>query len=336
MLKTEILKILRDKGDYVSGQELCDSFGVSRTAVWKAVNSLKNDGFMIASVPNRGYRLQETPDVLTKSELESRLSTKWLGRIFYQYDEIDSTNTELKRMASADPALPNGVMAITDNQVAGRGRRGRAWSAPAGVNVAMSFLLKPDFAPDRASMLTILAALAVARGVEETALDNGADQKVKCSIKWPNDVLLNNKKLCGILTEMSSELDFIHYVIVGIGINVNLEEFPEEISDIATSISLECKKKISRASLVDAVLRAYEDIYETFLETCDLSGLMEEYNSRLASMNIQVRVLDPKGEFTGISRGINSEGELIVDKEDGTTELVYAGEVSVRGIYGYV
>lgn len=334
MLKTEILKILREKSDYVSGQELCDAFGVSRTAVWKAVNSLKNDGFMIDSVTNRGYRLQETPDVLTKSELESRLNTRWLGREFVCFDEIDSTNTELKRMAAANPNLKSGVLAVTDNQVAGRGRRGRAWTAPAGVNVAMSFLLKPGFAPDRASMLTIIAALAVVRGVEEIAIR--AREDVRCSIKWPNDVLLNNKKLCGILTEMSSELDFIHYVIVGIGINVNIEEFPDDIKETATSISLECGQKISRASLVDAVLRAFEELYDIFVGTCDLSGLMEEYNSRLASMNVPVRVLDPKGEFTGISRGINSEGELIVDRDDGTTELVYAGEVSVRGIYGYV
>lgn len=329
MLKTDILKELKDAKGYLSGQELCSSFGVSRTAVWKAVNSLKKDGYCISSVPNRGYRLEETADVLTQSEMESRLSTKWLGKAILCFDEIDSTNDELKRRYTQDSSLPHGTVAITDNQVAGKGRRGRAWQAPAGVNIAMSLFLKPDFPPDRASMLTIVAALAVLEGTEAITGES-------CQIKWPNDVIINKKKYCGILTEMSSEPDYIHYVIVGIGINVNTEDFPEEIKDTATSLYLETKSKASRAELADAVLTAFEKNWELFEKTRDLSLMMDKYNSCLVSLNSEVRVLDPKGEYSGISRGINSEGELIVERENGETVNVYAGEVSVRGVYGYV
>lgn len=329
MLKTEILKKLRSSKDYVSGQEICDKFGVSRTAVWKAVNSLREDGFVIDSVTNRGYLLRSGIDILTKSEIESRISSKYLGRNLCCYKEVDSTNEELKRLYNADKDIPNGTTAVTDNQTIGKGRRGRVWKTPVGVNIAMSFLLKPRFEPSKASMLTLLAALAVVKATREmTELD--------CQIKWPNDVVVNGKKYCGILTEMSVEPDFIHYVIVGIGINVNTESFPSELVNTATSIYLEKGERISRATLVALVLKYFEEYYEAFEKTQDLSLIKEEYNGLLAGNGCEVRVLDPKGEFTGISRGINHQGELLVEKEDGALMEVYAGEVSVRGIYGYV
>lgn len=328
MLKADILKRLKEAEGYISGQELCDEFGVSRTAVWKAVNALKNEGFVIDSVSNKGYLLKDNPDVLTKSELESSLKTSWIGKELYCYDEIDSTNTELKRIYDRNPETLNGAFAVTDNQTLGRGRRGRAWETPKGENIAMSFMLRPEFAPDKASMLTILAALSVAKGTEEVS-------ELKCQIKWPNDVLIDKKKYCGILTEMSTELDFIHYVIVGIGINANTTAFPKELTDTATSIYKETGVKINRAALINAILKNFEQYYENFEKEEGLGFVIDEYNARLASMDSQVKVLDPVGEYEGISRGINSLGELIVEKNDGDVVNVYAGEVSVRGIYGY-
>lgn len=328
MLKSDILKKLRDTRDYVSGQELCDEYGVSRTAVWKAVNSLRNEGFVIDSVQNRGYRLVDSTDVFSCSILESCIKTEWLGKSLLFFDEIDSTNTELKRRYDKDSDIPHGMLAITDNQVQGRGRRGRGWQTPKGVNVAMSFLLKPSFPPEKASMLTILMAMAVAKGIQDIA---GAE----CKIKWPNDVLINKRKICGILTEMSSEPDYIHYVIVGTGINVNTEGFPEEIKDIAGSIYTETGKRTNRAELVARILEFFEDYYKRYEKDQDLSGVQQEYNDMLVSMDSEVRVLDPKGEYCGISRGINPEGELMVQKDNGELVAVYAGEVSVRGVYGY-
>jgi BirA family biotin operon repressor/biotin-[acetyl-CoA-carboxylase] ligase len=178
-------------------------------------------------------------------------------------------------------------------------------------------------------MMTLVAATAVAEGIREvTGLDTG--------IKWPNDIVADGKKICGILTEMSSDMDSIHYVIVGIGINVGKQEFPEEIRETATSLELCTGHAVDRAKLVDAVLRGWEQYYEIFLRDLDLSGLMEEYNRMLVNMNREVRVLAPKGDYTGISHGITKTGELIVELPDGERREVMSGEVSVRGVYGYV
>lgn len=329
MLKTDILTRLRESDTFVSGQELCEEFGVSRTAVWKAVNALKSQGFLIESVTNRGYRLMETEDVLSESSIKSVLNTKWLGQECCYFDEIDSTNDELKRRYTANAAMTNGILAITDNQTVGKGRRGRQWETPAGENIAMSFLLKPQFGPDKASMLTLLAALAVAEGTEKVT-------GISCGIKWPNDVIIGDKKYCGILTEMSVEPDFIHYVIVGIGINVNTKSFPEEISKTATSIYKESGNITDRTRIVTAVLESFEKYYEAFEQNENLQEVQHIYNERLVSLDKEVRVLDPKGEYSGISRGINESGELLVELSDGKIKEVYAGEVSVRGIYGYV
>lgn len=335
MLKTDVLKKLKESKSYVSGQELCESFGVSRTAVWKAVNQLKSEGYCIDSVTNKGYLLTENADVLTTSEIESRLKTRWLGHPVYCYEEMDSTNSQLRRMADADSGITSGITAITDNQVQGKGRRGRSWQAPAGVNIAMSFLLKPDYSPDVASMLTIIAALAVCEGTDKTIRDWGLASD-ECQIKWPNDVIINKKKYCGILTEMNVESDYIGYVIVGIGLNVNTESFPEEIEDKATSLYMQLGKKVQRAEIVNNVLCAFEKYHDIFEKEQNLSFILDEYNRRLVSMDKAVRVLDPKGEYSGVSKGINELGELIVEKDNGETINVYAGEVSVRGIYGYV
>lgn len=329
MLKTDILTRLQNSDGFVSGQELCDELGVSRTAIWKAVNALKNQGFEIESVTNRGYRLMGATDVLSQSSIESALKTKWLGKSCYYFDEIDSTNDELKRKYTADTSIINGTLAVTDNQTVGKGRRGRQWETPVGVNIAMSFLLRPVFSPDKASMLTLLAALAVAEGTEKVT-------GINCKIKWPNDVIIGDKKYCGILTEMSVEPDYIHYVIVGIGINVNTESFPEDIADKATSIFIEKGNVTNRTDIVAAVLESFEKYYEMFEKDESLAGFMNIYNERLVSLDKEVRVLDPKGEYNGISRGINEKGELLVELNSGEIKEVYAGEVSVRGIYGYV
>ena len=171
-------------------------------------------------------------------------------------------------------------------------------------------------------------ALAVAQAVRELGLDVG--------IKWPNDVVIAGKKVCGILTEMSAEPDFIHYVVIGTGVNVNQEAFPEEIAGTATSLRIEKGERIARAGLLASVMTHFESAYEAFCATWDLSGLAADYESLLLNKDRPVRVLDPKGNFEGTARGINEKGELLVERQDGRLEYVYAGEVSVRGVYGYV
>lgn len=322
--------MLRSSNTYVSGQQLCAQFGVSRTAVWKAVNQLREEGYQIESVPHKGYMLIESPDVLSKSEIASRLTGRWAGRNLYYFDETGSTNIDAKRYA--EDGAEHGTVIVADMQTSGRGRRGKMWQSPSGSAVYMTIILKPDFLPDKASMLTLVMALSVADAITEfTGLPAG--------IKWPNDIVVNRKKVCGILTEMNAEHDYIQYVVIGVGINVNNaspEEFPEEIRQTATSLRIEKGEALIRAALIERVLTNFENNYDTFVRTLDLSALMDSYEKRLLNLNTEVKVLDPKGEYTGIARGINETGELLVEKEDGEIAAVYSGEVSVRGIYGYV
>ena len=331
--KADILALLRNSEDYVSGQQICDRFGVTRTSVWKAINRLKEEGYKIESVPHKGYRLAEgSADILSASEITSRLTTQWAGRKLFYYDMTGSTNNDAKRLA--EEGNPQGTVVVADIQNAGKGRRGRSWQTLSGTALSFTLLLRPDFAPDRASMITLVMALSVAEAVEETT-------GVAATIKWPNDIVVNRKKICGMLTEMTMtpEMGEIQYVVVGAGINVNNsspEEFQEEIRKTATSLKIETGRQISRAVLLDKVLARFEDNYERFLLTLDLSQLREAYQKRLHGMGNEVRVLDPAGEYIGISHGINNQGELIVEKENGESVCVYAGEVSVRGLYGYV
>ena len=326
-MKGEILKLLKETDGYVSGQELCRRFGVSRTAVWKVVNQLKEEGYEIEAVRNRGYALKGAGDVLSEAELLSCLKTEWAGGQTIYFDATDSTNIQARRLAEAH--APHGTLVVSDRQDGGKGRRGRSWASPSGVGIWMSLILRPEIAPSSASMLTLAAALAVREGIqEETGLSP--------LIKWPNDLVLNGKKICGILTEMSTELMEIQYVITGIGINVNQREFPSEIRDTATSLSLEAGRCFRRSSLIAAILKAFEKDYAAFLKTGDLSLLLEEYNACLVNRGKEVCILDPSGEYRAVAEGIDESGSLLVTLPDGTRREIISGEVSVRGIYGYV
>lgn len=318
--------MLRDTDGYVSGQELCNRFGVSRTAIWKVINQLKEAGYEIEAAQNKGYHLIDAPDVMTEAELESLKNTQWAGCEIHCYDSIDSTNTKAKELAES--GHPSGTLVVADQQTMGRGRRGRSWESPAGTGIFMTLMLKPDINPGNASMLTLVAAMAVAKAI--TAVTGEPAQ-----IKWPNDIVMNGKKVVGILTEMSAQFDYINHIVVGIGINVHNEEFPEEIAGTASSLLLECGRRIHRASLIEAFLEEFERLYEIYLETEDMSGLQKEYDSLLVNRGRQVRVLDPKEPFEGKAMGITKKGELIVDTWE-SRKLVSSGEVSVRGIYGYV
>lgn len=326
-MKSEILKFLRQRGDYVSGQELCEHFGVSRTAVWKAIGQLKKEGYEIEAVQNRGYLLARENEMFGQHELESRMNTRWAGHPVKFYDSLASTNLQAK--LDAENGAKEGTLIIADMQTAGRGRKGRSWSSPAGTNVYFTLILKPDFDVALASMVTLIMGMAVAEGIRNTC-------DVDAGIKWPNDIVINGKKVCGMLAEMSVEREYIHYIVIGTGINVGKQEFPAEIADIATSLWAECPEKVSRAELVVQVMKSFEFFYESFLQSGSLASLIEKYNELLINKDREVRVLDPKGEFRGIARGINETGELLVERTDGKLTEVYAGEVSVRGIYGYV
>lgn len=244
-----------------------------------------------------------------------------------QYDVIDSTNAAAKKMAKE--GAPNGTLIIADRQTAGRGRRGRQWSSPPGTGIWMSLILRPKIAAGNASMLTLVMALSTAKACEEVT-------GLPVSIKWPNDIIVNRKKVCGILTEMSTDSKGIHYVVIGVGVNVNTEAFPEDIGSVATSLKAELGKPINRELLKDRILEYFFEDYEIFLDKEDLTELHKDYESRLINKNKEVKIIGTDIEYEGKALGINSKGELLIEDRTGHTQVVYAGEVSVRGLYGYV
>lgn len=265
-------------------------------------------------------------DNFNKKTISSGLHTKWTGKTVHFARETDSTNLWIKRLAQE--GAEEGTLAVADIQNAGRGRLGRRWSAPSGTSVMMSILLRPSYAPSYAPMMTLIMGLSVGQACKAL----GAN----VSIKWPNDVVINGKKICGILTEMSAVGDKIEYAVIGTGINVNLRKFPPELVKTATSLCLELGCEFDRLKVLDAVLIAFEENYEKFLRTLDLSLIKDDYEKLLANKDRKVRVLDPLGEYEGTARGINFRGELLVELASGEICEVSAGEVSVRGIYGYV
>lgn len=326
-MKTEILSMLRETDGYISGQQLCERFQVSRTAVWKVMEQLKAEGYQIEAVRNRGYHLEKSPDVLGEAEIKSLLNTSWAGCDVLYFPETDSTNTRAKRLG--DEGAVHGTLVAADRQTGGKGRRGRRWESPAGSSIYMSILLRPDIPPDQAPMLTLVMAQSTAEAIR---IRTGEE----ALIKWPNDIVINGKKVCGILTEMSTEIQWINHVVIGVGINVNTEHFPEELAETATSIYLESGEKQLRSGLIAEVLKQFERYYAMFLETGNLSAMQEEYNRLLVNRDREVKVLEPGNEYNGYAIGINETGELLIRTEDGQIREIYAGEVSVRGIYGYV
>ncbi|WP_443596578.1 biotin--[acetyl-CoA-carboxylase] ligase [Agathobacter sp.] len=326
-MKEEILRLLRSADGYISGQELCNRFGVSRTAVWKAINQLKEAGYEIEAQQNKGYRLKAAPDLMTEAEIKSLMHTEWVAKEVLYFDTIDSTNTKAQELA--EKGYPSGTLVVADKQESGKGRRGRSWVSPSGTGIFMTLMIKPDINPNNASMLTLVAALAVAKAITSVTGE-------EAMIKWPNDIVVNGKKVCGILTEMNAQFDYINHIVVGIGINVHNESFPEEISQMASSLMIEAGgKRFHRAQIIAETMSYFEQYYDTFLKTQDLSALVREYDKLLVNRNKSVRVLDPKEPFDGKAMGITPKGELIVDTWE-SRKLVSSGEVSVRGIYGYV
>lgn len=371
-MKSKILKMLRNADEFISGQSICDALNISRTAVWKYINQLKTEGYEIEAVSNKGYHIVHYPDIVTKEEIESQLVLKEseaenvIKKVVF-YDEVDSTNNVAKQ--AAEDGEESGTLFLTEHQTAGRGRRGKTWISPAGSEIFMTLLLRPKINPATAPMLTIIAAMAVAHALNDIVkdmssnIDNNMTNKVvgdlskndvkdisnhiakdisnnivpkECFIKWPNDIVMGNHKICGILTEMSAELDWTNYVVIGIGINVNTKQFDNEVNGIATSIYLQTGEKVKRSNIIVHFIKHFSEMYTKFIETCDLSAFIDDYNTLLINCGRLVQINENKNSYTALAQGIDKFGRLIVEKEDGQKTEIMAGEVSVRGLYGYV
>ena len=263
---------------------------------------------------------------MKEAQIWNDLHTKWIAGTIVFEEEMDSTNIRAKELGEEGAA--DGTLVVTNRQTAGKGRRGRNWISPEG-NCYFSLLLRPDMLAERASMITLVSALALVKAIQ-------TEYHLEAMIKWPNDVVINGKKLCGILTESSTQLQHLKYVIVGIGINVNQKEFLEEIRQTATSISLETGKTEEGARLLAVFLQYFEQYYEIFLKTQDLSVLSKEYNRLLVNCKKEVKIIEQEKERILKAVGIDNMGGLIVEDRNGKQETIISGEGSVRGIYGYV
>lgn len=318
-----ILELLRRQEGFLSGEDIGRELSITRAAVWKGIKKLREEGYEIEAVTNRGYRLTNPETMYNKRELEQGLKTKTMGQSIYFYEETDTTNNRARELALE--GAPEGTLVVAEKQTAGRGRRGKVWESPLGTGIWMSLVLRPQIMPAEASALTLLCGLATAEAIEaETGLSAG--------IKWPNDILINGKKAVGILTEMDCEMSEVHFVIPGIGINVNTASFPPEIADIATSLYLECGKTVSRRRLVHKVLERLEEHYETFLRTGSFTAMLEDYRKHCITLGKEVHVLG-REPFFAEALDITPEGELLVRRADnGKEEVVFSGEVSIRGV----
>jgi BirA family biotin operon repressor/biotin-[acetyl-CoA-carboxylase] ligase len=324
--KDNILKLLQMSRGYISGQSMCEKFNCSRTAIWKKINKLRREGYVIDSITNKGYKLVGSPNSLKVDEITERLVTEGLDYEIKFFGDIDSTNLEIKRQA--ENGGKDGLVVISERQTEGRGRRGRDWSSESTGNVYMSILLRPEMNPNKAPMITLIMGAAVNKALNELT---GAN----VYIKWPNDIIIHGKKLAGILTEMILETDYINFIVIGVGINVLQDKFDEEIANKASSVFLETELKIDRAELIVAVLKEFNILYKQFLEVGNLSFMMPWFNDMLITRHKQVRVISGPNETTGVSLGVDEEGELLVETKDGV-EKFRAGEISIRGMDGYI
>lgn len=321
-MRQEILRLLRKAGDhYLSGEEIAETLGVSRTAIWKHIKELRRAGYDIVSQAHSGYRLEKSPDLLTPAEIAPLLKTRVIGAKLLYKEETRSTNEDAK-IAAAEGA-PDGTVVLTEFQGTGHGRLSRGWFCPKGKGVLFSVLLRPqDILPQDAPKYTLLAAVAVVRACRARGLDVG--------IKWPNDVLADGKKLVGILTEMSAEMERIHYIIIGIGINVNIgrEEFAPEIRETATSLSLLAGHSLDRRQLLADILQEMEALSMS-VQAQGFTPVLDEWRRLSLTLGQEVRVIGVNETFTGRAVDIDADGALLVDTGTGRRRVL-AADVSLR------
>ncbi|MBO4852563.1 MAG: biotin--[acetyl-CoA-carboxylase] ligase [Schwartzia sp.] len=321
-MQKKVLELLREAGDnYISGEEIATRLGVSRTAVWKHIRALKAAGYEIESHARRGYLLLEAPDLLLPQELQPTLRTKVIGKKMVHYEEIPSSNNEAKKLAL--DGAPDGTVVVAEAQGAGKGRLSRGWYSPARKGIWFSVVLRPDFLPQDAPKCTLMAAVAVVRAMKDMGFPVG--------IKWPNDVLDNKgRKLVGILTELSAEMERINFVVIGTGINVNLwpEDFPDDIKDIATSLGMLRGGKVDRVELFARVLEALDDLYLS-VEKKGFGDVLDEWRRYSVTLGQEVNVIGVKETFSGTAADIDADGALLIDTPEGRRRVL-AGDVSIR------
>lgn len=326
-MKNKILHLLKtNQNNFISGQSISRELGVTRTAIWKYINGLKEDGYEIESISKRGYRLISSPDLLSFEELSENLNTKYIGKNIMYFQTIDSTNNKAKELALNN--APNGTVVISEEQTLARGRLGRNWASPRFKGIWLSIILRPDTDPMNVPKITQIGAAAVIKSLHKLG--------IKGYVKWPNDIIISQKKVCGILTEMSGELNKVNYVVIGIGINVNIDilDFPEELREIATSLSIETEQYIKRKELVSNLLNNFEILYDEFEKNNSIKTSISVCRENSILIGKEVKIINRGKERIAKAIDLNDDGELIVQHNDGDVEKIISGEISVRGLHG--
>lgn len=325
-MKDIILDFLRNSDDFVSGEDISRELNVSRAAVWKYIKQLRSEGYVIESFSKKGYRLVERPDILNYEEIKDLLSTNYIGRNLEYFETIGSTNDYIKK--AAENFRGEGLVVIAEEQTSGKGRMGRRWVTKKGDALAMSILLRPDISPYTAPSITPVLAVSIVK-----ALNNLTGYNL--GIKWPNDIVLNSKKLCGILTEMNAEMDRVNYIVIGCGMNINQEAFDDEISGVATSLRQYGNKSFDRKEIAAEVLNEFEKAYELFKRE-GIAPFIEDLKKYSVLIGKRVKISGIGESFEAEAVDIDRDGSLLVKLEGGEIKKVLSGDVSVRGLYGYI
>jgi len=315
-----ILSLFRQTPDgFVSGERISDELGVSRTAVWKHIRNLRQAGYQIEAIPSRGYQLQQSPDVLMPEAIQSGLACQLVGSRIIWLDEADSTNLQACRLG--DEGADDGLVVIADRQSSGKGRMGRQWESPGGVNLYASILLRPPVLPFEAPKLTFLSAVAVCRAIKNCT-------GLQPTVKWPNDILLNGAKVAGLLNEMSSETDQVHYVVLGIGVNLNMraEQFPDDLRYPATSLAIASGKAVSRLAFTRSLLQELDALYQVYLEEGS-APIFTAWTELCELTGKRVQVDCNNLLIEGKMVGLGGDGALLVRTSAGKIESIYAGDV---------
>jgi BirA family biotin operon repressor/biotin-[acetyl-CoA-carboxylase] ligase len=323
MMDEEILRLLRKHPSvFLSGEEISHRLKVTRTAIWKRVRHLRSLGYEIEASTRSGYHLIRSPDLLIPSEVKPLLRTKWMGRVIHYFHTIDSTN--LKAYQLALNGAEEGEVVIAESQDTGRGRLGRNWFSPPFLNLYLSVILKPRIPPHRASLITLMAAVATADAIQKFS-------GLHPLIKWPNDILLRDRKVAGLLNEIHSEMDHIHFVILGIGINLNMDEkrFPKGIREVATSLKREMGQTISRKAFLQTLLQELEEWYTIFLKEGE-AAILQAWRERAQIKGKRVKVTSFGETLAGVAVDVDSDGALILENEDGTRKRVVAGDIEYK------
>lgn len=309
------------RGEFVSGQALSNKIKITRSAVWKHIEGLRRQGYVILSAPSKGYRLLDAPDRLSASEIKRGIRTKTIGKEIRIFDEVGSTNDIAMEMGAKGGE--NGLVVVAESQSHGKGRMGRTWISPKGVNLYISILLRPGFSPHQASALTMMASVATATAISRTT---GLDVE----IKWPNDILIGGKKVSGILTEMNAEEERIHYVVIGVGVNVNMkkEDFPDNLRMPADSL-MECTgRRVDRSGLLRALLESMDANFET-LKNEGVMSIIPKWRKLCSTLNKRIKVALPEAVITGVAEDVTQEGGLVVTFGEGLKRVIYAGDVTL-------